>query len=275
MMGENVRIIASSNDNLSERHRSETAVYDAKARNFLKTCKAEDLLVSPDTYPLPNREHADILPYAIDLLGNVSNKKILECGCGTGTISVFLAKRGAAVWGVDISPEAISAAKIRAEANGIRANIKFELMPVEDLSFPVEMFDYVFGSQVLHHLEIGVAAKEIYRVLRKEGQAIFSEPAMFSSTLIKIRRSKIVERIVPPNRETPMEQPLTVEDIKILRTLFPIVRVKGFQLLSRLDRLLRLSDSMFLRLLQVDSAILRIFPPFKRYCRFVVIQMQK
>lgn len=46
---------------------------------------------------------------AIEFLSNIklNNKKVLEIGCGYGSLSVYIAKRGSRVTGIDISPEAI------------------------------------------------------------------------------------------------------------------------------------------------------------------------
>lgn len=43
----------------------------------------------------------------IDFLENVQDKKALDCGCGTGSMSVYLRMKGAYVEGFDISSEMV------------------------------------------------------------------------------------------------------------------------------------------------------------------------
>src|SRR5712692_5138475 len=48
--------------------------------------------------------------YAVQLLGNIKGKRILDLGCGDGSLLVILAKRGATVWGFDTSSVSIEVA---------------------------------------------------------------------------------------------------------------------------------------------------------------------
>ena len=49
----------------------------------------------------------------------ITKCKVLDIGCGAGTNSIFLAKNGFDVTGIDISPIAISIAKVRAKEAGL------------------------------------------------------------------------------------------------------------------------------------------------------------
>ncbi len=49
-------------------------------------------------------------------------KRVLEVGCGTGRTACYLAEQGCDVTAIDIRPEMISKAKIRAEKQGVRVN---------------------------------------------------------------------------------------------------------------------------------------------------------
>ncbi|WP_457624233.1 class I SAM-dependent methyltransferase, partial [Persephonella sp.] len=58
-------------------------------------------------------KHADFVPRLafplIDLLGDIKGKKILDVGCGDGTLTLELVNRGADVIGIDSSPEMVKA----------------------------------------------------------------------------------------------------------------------------------------------------------------------
>jgi ubiquinone/menaquinone biosynthesis C-methylase UbiE len=97
--------------------------------------------------------------------------RLLDVGCGPGSITRGLAERLAPgqVMGLDLSPEALAAARQDAIARGL-ANLQYERGSVYDLPFPDASFDVVFAHQVLQHLrEPRAALREMLRVVRSGG----------------------------------------------------------------------------------------------------------
>ena len=101
---------------------------------------------------------------------------VLELGCGTGYFTRALARSGADVAAIDVSPELLDIAK----ANHSAPNVHYEIQNAYELSYPDAVFDSVVGSSVLHHLEIEEAIREIYRVLKSGGAIYFTEPNMLN-----------------------------------------------------------------------------------------------
>lgn len=96
---------------------------------------------------------------------------VLECGCGTGEQTVFLASRSpdAHIVSVDVSAASLERARQRIEAAGHR-NVEFHRADLFELPFGDAHFDHVFLCFVLEHLPAPVAAlKASQRVLRCEG----------------------------------------------------------------------------------------------------------
>lgn len=54
-----------------------------------------------------------ILPYLLDLLGDLSGQTVLDAGCGDGYLARVLAARGAHITGMDLSPSLIAQARAR------------------------------------------------------------------------------------------------------------------------------------------------------------------
>jgi len=99
---------------------------------------------------------------ALDLLDPQPGERILDVGCGEGTLTKKIIERGATVLGVDSSPEMIAAAR----ANGVDAL----LLPAEDMLFFAE-FDAVFSNATLHWvLHKEQAARAIFRALKPGGR---------------------------------------------------------------------------------------------------------
>ncbi len=101
---------------------------------------------------------------------------VLELGCGTGYFTRELARSGADVVAIDVSPELLEIAK----TNHSAPNVRYEIQNAYALSYPDAVFDSVVGSSVLHHLEIQEALREVYRVLKSGGTIYFTEPNMLN-----------------------------------------------------------------------------------------------
>jgi len=101
---------------------------------------------------------------------------VLELGCGTGYFTRELARSGAKIVALDVSPELLEIAR----ANCSAPNVRYEIQNAYGLSYPDAVFDSVVGSSVLHHLEIQDALREIYRVLKPGGTICFTEPNMLN-----------------------------------------------------------------------------------------------
>ena len=112
------------------------------------------------------------------MLGNHlrTGMSVLELGCGAGYFTGELARSGADIVAIDVSPELLHIASTDHSAK----NIRYEIQNACMMSFCDECFDSVVGSSVLHHLEIKEALHEIYRVLRPGGTIYFTEPNMLN-----------------------------------------------------------------------------------------------
>lgn len=69
---------------------------------------------------------------ALDFAGLTGRETVWDLYCGTGTISLFLARRAKQVYGVEIIPPAIDNARINAEQNGI-GNVEFYVGKAEEV----------------------------------------------------------------------------------------------------------------------------------------------
>lgn len=95
--------------------------------------------------------------------------RVLEVGCGLGTMSMNWAKNGAEVTAVDLNPTSIEQTRKRFELQGLSGRI--ELMDGRRLDLPDNYFDYVYSWGVLHHSpELEQSLHEMMRVLKPGGE---------------------------------------------------------------------------------------------------------
>ena len=101
-----------------------------------------------------------------------SPMKLLDFGCGPGTITVDLAELlqpGGSVVGIDASEDVIAQASENAAKSGL-SNVTFESRSIYDSELASESFDVAFAHQVLQHLSEPVRAlTEAKRVLKPGG----------------------------------------------------------------------------------------------------------
>lgn len=112
--------------------------------------------------------------FHLKLFGNVREKRLLDLGCGGGQVSVFFAKQGAIVTGVDFSEKQIDFAKKLAKKE--RVGISFIHADIENLSMLEDSScDFVNSSHAIHYIEnLQRLFEEVLRVLVPGGKFVFS-----------------------------------------------------------------------------------------------------
>ena len=259
---------------------NESDFHDAWA----STIDVEDLLVRESFEAVTAIENR----HALNTMGDIKGKRVLDLGCGMGEASVYFALKGAIVTAADISPKMIRVVNQLAEK--WKTQVDARVMIGEDMDLPNNDFDFVFGNGVLHHLDRKKAYNEIYRILKPGGRAVFIEPLCYNP-LISIYR--VMARTV----RTKNEKPFRFRDLRYLRKLFSQVRHSEFWLATQLifiyfflikrasprkerywKKVIAEADSiapMYKRLLKIDNWLLKNMPLLKIFCWNTVIVLEK
>lgn len=119
---------------------------------------------NPEQY----KKHADYVPklgqYLLDLLQPKPGERILDLGCGEGSLTLEIAKSGATVIGIDASAEMVAAA----QDNGVNAY----QMDATQLDFKIP-FDAVFSNAALHWIKTPEQVlNAVYQNLIEKGRFI-------------------------------------------------------------------------------------------------------
>lgn len=228
-----------------------------------------------------NREWV-IDPLIFEMLGDVRGRRILDAGCGYGYLARALARRGARVDGVDLSPKMIELARRKESEDPTGA--RFRVGNLAKLSgYPANRYDVVVANVVVQDVrDLRAAVREIARVLRPGGRFVFSttHPAFElppsrwiiepeDSERIEDRLYKAVDRYFDRTaaRWSPAGEPPAILGFhRPLRDFFEALREAGL-LVSRLEEPLPSPKALRERY--------REFADFLRIPLFLVIEAVK
>lgn len=211
------------------------------------------------------------LEYAYALLPtNMAGQTVLDYGCGSADNTVLLAQRGAHVSGVDISPDLISVAAKRMAQHGLKAD--FHVGSAHDLPLKSNSLDVVFGMAILHHLDLEVASREVHRVLKPGGRAIFLEP---------VRNSKLVwfiRNLIPFQQAdvSPYERPLRDRELLDFAAPFTAYKSRAFHIpFVNLLEILRVPQPVLFAAIHIDAMLLKLLPCLRHFASIRVVEMTK
>ncbi len=113
------------------------------------------------------------LPYIHELTRKLKKyqvKKVLDLGCGSGWLSIFISKYGFNVTGIDLSSPAIELAKMWAQEDN--ANVNFIAGDLLNLPFEESSFNAIVCNSILEHFRLDQAKllfNKIHNVLTNKG----------------------------------------------------------------------------------------------------------
>ncbi|CAM3113689.1 class I SAM-dependent methyltransferase [Filibacter tadaridae] len=127
---------------------------------------------------IPYEAYVDILDGAA---AGIEGKRILDIGCGTGLLSVKLAKRGADVTGIDLSTDMLAVARER--ATSLSLPIQFVQQPMQELEgfsgFDVAVIAIDSLNYVLDRADVLATFKHVHKALSVGGSLVFDVHSLF------------------------------------------------------------------------------------------------
>jgi SAM-dependent methyltransferase len=178
---------------------------------------AEDALKNREVWTKANAEYTDQkareswakdeidwgmfsgLESELNALGDVDGKDVIELGCGTAYFGAWLAKRGARVTGVDITPAQLETARRLQQETGL--DMEFIEASAEEVPLPDDGFDLAvseYGASIWCDPELWIA--EASRLLRPGGRLVFLCNSTLS-ILCSPDEGKVEERLMRSNAD--------------------------------------------------------------------------
>lgn len=110
--------------------------------------------------------------------------RALELGCGTGVFTALARTSGADITAIDLCRDLLDMARSKSPG----ATARLIVGNIEAMPFQEGAFDAIYGSSVLHHLDVRVALVEILRVLKPGGRLACVEPNLLNPQVLLIKK---------------------------------------------------------------------------------------
>lgn len=163
------------------------------------------------------------------LEGYCQGKKILDYGCGNGVHSIFLAKYGKEVIGIDLSESSLQIAREKARKERVEDKVEFLLMDCEKLDFPDNTFDIIFDGGTFSSLDIKKVLPELSRILKPEGFLVGIE-TLGHNPFANLKRK--INKKTGKRTEWAVKHIMRMENLKEMESYFDKVEIKFFHLIS-------------------------------------------
>lgn len=213
-------------------------------------------------------------------LRDIRDRDVLDFGCGDGALSVAMARLGARVTALDISPELVEVARRRAALNGVADRIRFVVQDITVRPLAPDRFDFAVCDLVLHHVDLRSVVPLIVASLKPGGTAVVVEPIAFSPWLQWLR-----DRVPIDRRASPGERPLNEAEVAFVLRELVETKTAHFNLLGRLRRLFPnrhdtdtghpVTRACLFLLYALDRLLLTAVPGLRKYSGSIAIVGRK
>lgn len=181
---------------------------------------------------------------------NLEDVRTLDLGCGRGEVTAQLARHGAQVTGIDISPESLSRARTLAAEHGVAHKVTFRDGNAEQLPFDDDSFDLAVSAGVMSFVDFDRAIAELSRVVRHDGTAVILDTLGHNPIARIGRRRRLVRG---ETTRFQVENIMTCNHLDRLRAHFGSVEVHAF-------------DFLTVPMIFVENALRRLHPALAAMC---------
>jgi len=149
-------------------------------------------------------------PKAVEMLGNIYGKKVIDAGCGTGFVTRMIARKGARVTGIDISEKMLDIAREFEEKIPLGISYEYGDIAKTNTTYNENSYDAISCTGVVHFLypqEYKSFLQEARKLLKKDSPLVISltHPTLFYPTS-PARTQENCWVKVSPNEDKPFDK---------------------------------------------------------------------
>ncbi len=170
---------------------------------------------------------------------DLTGRRVLDAGCGTGALAVEAATRGAEVVAVDLAPTLVGLARERAAGASFPGRIEWV---VGDMLDPgLGMFDYVVAMDSLIHYR----ARDVVRVLAGlAARTRFALLFTFAPRTVLLAAMHTAGRVFPKSNRAPAIEPVAERTLRRLIAAEPALSGSAIGRTRRIQRGFYTSQAM-------------------------------
>jgi SAM-dependent methyltransferase len=202
------------------------------------------------------------------LLGDLKGKELLDFGSGMGEEACYFAKLGARVTAIDISGLGVELTRKRAQQNGL--SVRVMQRDLLNSGLPSNSFDLVHGFGILHHVGVRPGLREVHRLLRTGGRAVFGEHMNNSAFVDCVRRSL---GLASAENTSKGERAVKWRECGAAAREFAKAELYPYYLTFRLRNLVPVFRRPIFK--AVDYWFIRLLPPLRFFAGGIAIYLEK
>jgi len=247
---------------MEDRKKVEIKYYDKQAEEWLRGNREQGVTTDFEGFT-PNLLSSFRFCYEY-LKDKCQNKRLLDYGCGNGVHSIFPAKCGAEVIGIDLSEPSLKIAGERAKREGVENKVRFLAMDCEKIGFPDNCFDIIFDGGTFSSIDLNKAYPELKRVLKPQGFLLGIE-TFGHNPFTNLKRK--INKLIGKRTGWAARHIFKTKDLEKAKDYFNKIEVHYFHLISWLAfPFLNLpGGKLLLKILEfIDNVLLKI-QFFKKY----------
>jgi len=170
---------------------------------------------------------------------DLSGKRILDAGCGTGAFAVEAARRGARVVAIDLSPTLVALAHERAPRDLGNGSIDFRVGDMLDAA--LGHFDHVVAmDSLIHYRADDVLQALVRQCSRTEGSVLFT----FAPRTAALSIMHAIGRVLPRGDRAPAIEPVGESRLRALLAADPSLAAWNVRRTSRVTSGFYISQAM-------------------------------